>query len=208
MFYKKPFLITALWFSAPVCLTWHFFKIMLLDLFLMLCMWVFYLRVYMYTICMCGCHGGLKRVSSPLGLELTNGCEPPGGCWESTWVLGTSANTLNHWAISPVYSMVSEKDRTMTSMVTPARNRSKWKVKAGELQKSEASLQYISKTVPSTEEDINYHFKKALGHWFCIRSLIVVYKCGSPLMYHLSRMWCWEMLLFPTGHECWGFPER
>lgn len=165
MFYKKPFLVTALWFSAPVCLTWHFFKIMLLDLFLMLCMWVFYLRVYMCTICMCGRYGGLKRVSSPLELELTNGCEPPGGCWESTWVLGTSANTLNHWAISPVYSKVSEKDRTMTSMVTPASNRSKWKVKAGELQKSEASLQYTSKTVPSTEEDINYHFKKALGHW-------------------------------------------
>lgn len=55
-------------------------------------MWVFYLHVYMCTIYVPGRHGGLKSS----GVGVTNGYEPLGGCWELIWVLGRSANTLNH----------------------------------------------------------------------------------------------------------------
>lgn len=41
---------------------------------------MFYLHVHLYQVLPSAC-GGQKRVSDPLELEVTVGCEPPCGCW-------------------------------------------------------------------------------------------------------------------------------
>lgn len=46
------------------------FKVFFLDLFILLCIWVFCLHVYLCTICMSSVCGSQKRVSGPPELEL------------------------------------------------------------------------------------------------------------------------------------------
>jgi N6-adenosine-specific RNA methylase IME4 len=63
-----------------------FFKIFKKDLFIS-CMWVHYHCLQTHQ----------KRALDPI----TDGCEPPCGCWElNSGPLGRAVSALNHWAIS------------------------------------------------------------------------------------------------------------
>ena len=46
------------------------------------CVWLFGLHVCLRTICEPSAYGGQKRGLDPLGLELSDGCVLPCGCWE------------------------------------------------------------------------------------------------------------------------------
>ena len=69
---------------------------------ILVCMWVFCLFICVCTRCEPDTHRGQKKALDPLKLEL-------GWLWATTWLQGIepmcssrAANTVNHWAISPV----------------------------------------------------------------------------------------------------------
>lgn len=57
------------------------------------------LHVCLCMICVPSIHGGQKRLSAFLELELY--CKLPCGSWESNLGLLEPASALNHWAIFP-----------------------------------------------------------------------------------------------------------
>jgi hypothetical protein len=69
---------------------------MLLDFLKNIICVVFYLHVCIYTTCMPGGHGGLKKVSSPLELQLPMVVNHHEGAGNQTWVFGGGAGALNH----------------------------------------------------------------------------------------------------------------